>query len=306
MADNITTTVEVDPAIATTYQRALLRPNYPQYIYNRFAKKYSIAARSGNTMKFRRYNRYSAATTPITEGITPNGHKQSKIDLEAEISQYGDFCTITDVVDLTTEDKNVAVEVELQADQMNATYDQITRDILTGSASSTTCSNGEDTATFLNATDIKGVRQTMREQKARYMTALIKASQGQGTAPVRPSYWGMADTDLESDIEDVSGFRSTTNYPGNQSVDPMEWGYTCNIRWLTSTEGYVTGGTYSCVILGQDAYATINLSSGNAKSIIHGPTDPLEQRTTIGWKMWHVARILQDLYVHVLKCTSAY
>ena len=306
MADNITTTVEVDPAVATTYQRALLRPNYPEYIYNRFAKRYSIKAKSGNTMKFRRYNRYSAATTPITEGITPNGHKQSKVDLEAEINQYGDFCTITDVVDLTVEDKNVAVEVELQADQMNATYDQLTRDILVGSASSTTCSNGEVTATLLNSTDIKGVRQTMRENRAKFMTKVIKSSQGQGTAPIRPSYWGMADTDLESDFEDVTGFRSITNYPGNQGVDAMEWGYTNNVRWLTSTEGYVTGGTYSCPIIGQEAYATIDLSGGNAKSIIHGPTDPLEQRTTIGWKMWQVARILNDLYIHVLKCTTAY
>jgi len=305
MADNITTTLQVDPAVAVTYDRVLLEPSYPEYIYNRFAIKKSIKAKSGNTMKFRRYNRYSPASTPITEGITPNGHKQSKIDLLAEVSQYGDFCTITDVVDLTVEDPNITKEIELQADQMQATLDQITRDVLVSSASSTTCSNSSGTGTLLNATDIKAVRKIMRQNRAKFMTKLVRPAQGQGTAPVRPSYWAMADTDLENDIEAVVGFRAVANYSGYQGVTEQEWGYTHNIRWLTSTEGYVSSSVYSCPIIGRDAYATIDISGGNAKSIVHAPTDPLEQKTTVGWKMWNVPRILNDLYVHVLKCTAA-
>jgi len=89
MADALTTTTEVDPAINIVYQRTLLQPPTPKYVHNKFAQKFSIARKSGNTMKFRRYNRYSAATTPLTEGITPNGHKQSKVDILAEVSQYG-------------------------------------------------------------------------------------------------------------------------------------------------------------------------------------------------------------------------
>lgn len=305
MADNITTTEQVDPAVAVTYNRILLEENYPEYIYNRFAQKHSIKRKSGNTMKFRRYSRYSAATTPITEGITPNGHKMAKVDLLAEVSQYGDFCTITDVVDLTVEDAVVAKEVELQADQMRATLDQLTRDVLVGSASSTTCSNSSGVGTLLNATDIKAVRKTLRQNRAKFMTTLMRAAQGQGTAPVRPSYWAFADTDVENDIEAVVGFRSVANYSGYQGVDSQEWGYTHNIRWLTSTEGYVSGGVYSCPIIGKNCHATIDINGGNAASIVKGPIDPLNQRTTVGWKMWQVARLLQDLHIHVLKCTAA-
>lgn len=309
MADYITTTQEVDPAVAVTYQRVLLEPAYPQYIHTRYAERFSIARKSGNTMKFRRYNRYSAATTPITEGITPNGHKQSKVDLLAEVSQFGDFATITDVVDLTVEDASIVKETELQADQMRNTEDQLTRDVLATSASSTTCSNGSATATDLNETDIKAVRQTLRGNDVQFITQLLKPVAGQGTSPIRPSFIAYADTDLEDDLESVPGFKAIANYPSQGDVDMAEWGYCHNVRWLTSTQGYVSSGTYSIPIIGKNAYGVIDLGGGNAKSIVKGfgsagTSDPLNQRATVAWKMWQVARLLNDLFIHVLKCTN--
>ena len=309
MADALTTTVEVDPAINISYQRTLLQPPTPKYVHNKFAQKFSIARKSGNTIKMRRYARYSAATTPLTEGITPNGHKQSKVYLLAQVSQYGDFATITDVVDLTVQDPNITIEVTRQNDQMMNTVDQLTRDVLAASASSTTCANSSGVGTLLNKTDIDSVRQTLRGNNADYMTRLIKGGTAQGTSPIRPSYWAIADTDLEDDLEGVSGFKSMANYAAQQSVDEAEWGQTGNVRWLTTTQGYVSSSVYSCPIIAQRAYGTVDISGGNAQAIIKGfgssgTADPLNQRATVGWKMWQVARILNDLFIHVLKCTN--
>ena len=307
--DALTTTTEVDPAVNIAYQRTLLQPPTPKYVFNKFAQKFSIGRKSGNTIKMRRYNRYSAATTPLSEGITPNGHKQSKVDILAEVSQYGDFATITDVVDLTVQDPNITIEVTRQNDQMMNTIDQLTRDVLAASASSTTCSNGSGTVTLLNKTDIDAVRSTLRGNDADYMTSLVKGGTGQGTSPIRPAYWAIADTDLEDDLEDVSGFKSVANYAAQQGVDEAEWGATGNVRWLTTTQGYVASGTYSCPIIAKEAYGTVDISGGNAQAIIKGygsagSADPLNQRSTVGWKMWQVARILNELFVHVLKCTN--
>jgi N4-gp56 family major capsid protein len=309
MADAITTTTEVDPAVGIVYERTLLQPNFPKYVHNKFAQRFGIASKKGNTIKMRRYARYSAATTPLSEGITPNGHKQSKIDLLATVSQYGDFATITDVVDLTVEDPNITIEVDRQADQMQNTMDQLTRDVLGNSASSTTCSNGSPTATLLNKTDIDGVRGTLRAQDAEYITGLIRAGTGQGTSPIRPAFWGIADTDLEDDLEDVSNFKYMANYAGQQTVDPAEVGSTGNVRWLTTTQGFVSGSNYSCPIIAKNAYGVIDIRGGNAKSIVKGfgsggTSDPLDQRATVGWKMWQVARILNDVNVHLLICTN--
>jgi len=308
MGDALTTTTEVDPAVGLFYERTLLQPATPDYIYAQFGRKYSIARKSGNTIKMRRYARYSAATTPITEGVTPNGHKQSKVDLLAQVSQYGDYGIITDVVDLLVEDANITIEVDRQNDQMQNTIDQLVRNMLVNAASSTACANGSPTDTLLNKADINSVRQTLRNANARYITKMIAAGTGQGTSPIRPSYIGLADTDLEDDLEAVSGFKHSVNYAAQRGVFPEEWGQTANVRWLTSTQGYVSSGTYSCPILGQEAFGIIDINGGNAKAIIKGfghGEDPLNQRASVGWKMWQVARLLNDAYIHVLTCTDA-
>lgn len=310
MADNLTTTVEVDPAVAVTYERTLLQPAFPKYVHAKFAKRFSIANKSGNTIKMRRYNRLTAATTPLTEGITPNGHKQSKIDLLAQVSQYGDFAIITDVVDLTVEDPNIVIEIDRQSDQMQNTIDQLTRDTLANSASSTTCTNGIGTATLLNKTDINAVRQILRAADADVMTELIRAGTAIATSPIRPAYWGIADTDLEDDLEAVAGFKSVANYSGQRTVDPAEWGATDNVRWLTTTQGFVSSGNYSLPIIAKEAFGIVDINGGNASSIVKsfgsgGTTDPLNQRATVGWKMWQVPRILNDAFIHLLICTNA-
>ena len=309
MADALTTTNEVDPAVNISYQRTLLQPPTPKYIHNKFAQKFSIARKSGNTIKMRRYSRYDAATTPLTEGITPNGHRQSKVDLLATVSQYGDFATITDVVDLTVQDPNITIEVTRQNDQMLNTIDILTRNTLAASASLTRCANGAPVVTYLNKTDIDAVRTTLRGNNADYMTRLVKAGTGQGTSPIRPSYWAMADVDLENDLEGVAGFKSMANYAAQQGVDEAEWGSTGNVRWLTTTQGWVVATFYRCPIVAQRAYGSVDINGGNAQAIIKGfgsagTADPLNQRATVGWKMWQVARILNDLFIHILECTN--
>jgi N4-gp56 family major capsid protein len=309
MSDNLTTTTQVDPAVGIFYEKTLLQPNFPDYIFNKFAQKYSIASKSGSTIKWRRYDRYSAATTPLTEGVTPNGHQQSKIDLLATASQYGDFAILTDVVDLTVEDQNLAIEVDRQADQTMNTMDVITRDVLANAASQITCSNGTPTATLLNKTDIQTARQTLRGGDSAYITGMINAGTGQGTSPIRPAYFAMADRDLEDDLEAVSGFIQATNYSGNQGVDMAEWGSTDGVRWLTTTQGAISGSNYLNPIVGKNAYGVVDINGGNAKSIVKGlgsagTGDPLEQRTSVGWKMWQVARILNDANIIVLVCTN--
>lgn len=306
MADNLTSTTEVGPGLEVYYDRTLLETAYPNYVHAKFAQRRPLPKKKGKTIKFRRYARLSTATTPLTEGITPSGQKLSKVDLLATVSQYGDFVHVTDVVDLTVEDAVLTEAVEKQSDQMHATLDELVRDVLAACASSTTCSTG---GTVLNKTDIDTVVQTLMGGNTKWITQLIKAGPGQGTSPIPACFWGIVDSDLTDDLQDVSGFLETHEYPSQGPVDPHEWGATGHVRWLWTTEGYVSSGTYSCPIIGQNAYGIVDIAGGNAKSIIKafgsgGTADPLNQRATVGWKLWQVARILNDAHMHILKATD--
>ena len=162
---------------------------------------------------------------------------------------------------------------------------------------------------MLNRTDIDTARGTLRGNDAEVITGMIAAGTGIATAPVRPAYFGMAHTDLEDDLEDVSGFKEATSYAAQKGVDVAEKGQTGNVRWLLTTQGAISGSNYLNPIIAKNAYGRVDINGGNMKSIVKGlgssgTADPLDQRTTVGWKMWQVARILNDANIIVLICTN--
>ena len=303
MADNLTTSTEVDPAIAIFYDRVLLKRGKPKLIHTLFGQKKNIAAKSGNTIKFRRYSALTTATTALTEGVTPPGQKLAKMDLLAQVSQYGDYVHITDIVDLTVEDAVLTVANEELGDQMGRTVDEIVRDILQATASVDRCVGiGADDRLTKADIDTLAVL-VLLGNNAQMFTPAIKAGSGQGTSPIRPAYWALSHTALTDDLEAVQGFKSTSQYPAQQGVLDAEWGSTGNVRWLMSTVAYVDASdVYANFIIGKNAYGVVDLESGNARSIVKafgsgGTSDPLNQRATAGWKLMFVARILNDNFM---------
>lgn len=310
--ENLTTTTEVDPAVATFYDRTLLEAATAELIHEMFAQKRPIPSKSGNTIKFRRYSNLTAATTPIPEGVTPPGQKMAKTDLTAKISQFGDYTHVTDVVDMTVEDPELTIAADKLGYQMGLTRDNLMRDMLAACASSTNASGGSNgnTPTEITIADIESVYTTLLGNNAKMMVPMVKAGAGQNTYAVRKAFWGLFDTDLIADLEDVTGFIPTKDYANQGSVLPTEWGNTKNVRWLHTTEGYVSSGTYKCFIIGENAYGVTRLDAGTAENIVKpfgsgGTSDPLNQRATSGWKMMQAQRILNDNFMHVLNVTAS-
>lgn len=316
---SITTTTQVPPAVDTFYDRLLLTRASPYQIHSKFAQKRPLQGRSGDTIKFRRYSSLSTATTPLTEGVKPAGSQLSKTDLTAKVSQYGDFIEITDIIDMTVEDPVVIESVEILGQQMGETEDEVVRDILKSTASVTFCTNGANgkVPTEVTKADVDGVVKELMGGDARMISDIITASDGVGTSPIAPSYWGMCDAALTDDIANVTGYQSTQNYPSQSSVMEAEWGNTGRVRWLASSIGSVdvngdgagTSDVYNMFIVGKNAYASVPLQS-SAKTIVKqfgsaGSADPLDQLSTAGWKMLFVARILNDNFMNNLRATHS-
>lgn len=309
--DNLTTTTQVDPGVATFYDRVLLKRAQPYLIYNRFAQIRDIPGKSGNTIKFRRYTSMTLATTPLSEGITPPGQAMAKTDLTARIAFYGDFVHMTDVVDLTVEDAVLTEAAELMGEQSGQTLDLLMRDILMACASQTNASGGANTKTptEVAASDVTAVTKTLRAANARYITEVVTASDGVGTSPVRQAFWAMSNSDLDDMWEGVTGWKSTAEYPHQGTVLEEEIGSVKNLRVLSSTQGHkdttTTPDTYKTAIVGKDAYGAVRISTLTMKNIVKafgsgGTSDPLDQRATSGWKASFAGRILNDAFMHLL------
>ncbi len=103
--------------------------------HNQFGQKKNIAGRNGKTIEFRVKKPFAKALTPLTEGVTPAGHKLDWGKLDAVVQQFGDYARVTDVLTVTAVDDQIAYATENNGDQAGRTLDTLTREVLNGGTS---------------------------------------------------------------------------------------------------------------------------------------------------------------------------
>ena len=195
---------------------------------------------------------------------------------------------------------------------MAQTVDEIVRDMMVSTLSAVLCSHGSNgsTPTELTDADVVDVIMGLRQGNARMMAPQKMGENKFGSAPIRESYWGFMSVDLQDDLEDLDTFVPVSDYPNSGGVLDSEWGATKNIRWLQSTNGYSSGGTYSNFVVGQESYGVVKLGGHGSQMIMKplgsaGTADPLDQRASAGWKMQYACRVLNDNWIAQLTCTHS-
>lgn len=199
--------------------------------------------------------------------------------------------------------------------QLGLTIDTLIRDMMVSTASTIACTQGGNgnTPTELTDGDIQTAVIALRQGNARLMTNPMRGENRIGTQPIRASYWGFMDVSLQDDLEAVSSFIPSANYPNPLDALEAEWGSTRNVRWLLNTNGYSNGASpnvYSNFILGQEAYGVVRLGAKEAEFIVKplgasGTADPLNQRGTVGYKYPFATRILNDNWITRLTATHS-
>ena len=241
------------------------------------------------------------------------GDQLSVTDFKASVQWYGSFVTITDQIQYVVQDRVLNEATKVLSLQLGLTIDTLIRDMMVSTASTIACTHGLNggTPTEITDADIQNAVVALRQGNARLMTNPLPGENKFGTAPVRSSFWGFMSVDLQADLEAVSSFISSANYPNPMNALEAEWGSTRNVRWLLNTNGYNNGaGTpvYSSFVLGQEAYGVVRLGAKEAEFIVKplgasGTADPLNQRGTVGYKYPFATRILNDNWITRLTST---
>jgi N4-gp56 family major capsid protein len=114
---------DISPAVAAYSVVRMLKRAMPYLQIEKFGQTYPLPTNSTQTAKFRRYFMTGAtgsagngsgafnipvAITPLTEGVTPSGSTLANQDYTVQLAQYGDFITITDVIQDTHTDNILA------------------------------------------------------------------------------------------------------------------------------------------------------------------------------------------------------
>lgn len=114
----------------TYYDTELIRNAEPLLVHDKFGQKRSIPQNGGKTIEFRRLNPFPKADKALTEGVTPDGKKLDWSKLSATVNQYGDYVTVSDMLDLTAIDNNILEAAVILGDQAGRTLDTVTREVI--------------------------------------------------------------------------------------------------------------------------------------------------------------------------------
>ena len=108
-ADSVQTTgaAGLSAEMKTFYDMALIDEAQANLVHDQFGQKRPIPANGGKIIEFRKFAPLAKATTPLTEGVTPDGKQLSVSTVSAAVSQYGDYITQSDMLELTALDNTI-------------------------------------------------------------------------------------------------------------------------------------------------------------------------------------------------------
>ena len=286
----------------TFYDMTLIDEAQAALVHDQFAQKRDIPKNGGKTIEFRKFASLPKAMTPLTEGVTPDGKSLNVTAIEATVSQYGDYITMSDVLDLTAIDPVVVEATKILGRQAGMTLDTVTRNVLQSGTNVSYCPKIAADGTETAVTSRAGLDATCQLTVKVIQKAVAKLK-GQNAPTINGKYVAIihpyAAYSLMRDPEwiDAHKYANPTNlYTG-------EIGEVAGVRFVESTEAKVyTGGVFATLIMGANAYGTTEITGGGLETIVKpkgsaGTADPLNQRSSVGWKGMKTAEILIDNYI---------
>lgn len=296
------------PQQAKFYARAFLKNYQGKLVHGQFGIKESFPKHNGNIINIRGMSPYPTVTTPLTEGVTPAGNLMSFYYVEIPVYQYGSYTPITDFARFASRDQVQLHDSEELSSQAGRTIEEIDAAALNGGQSviyaPAVASNGMVTEVAAR-TGLNNLCKFSVDVVFRALNYL----EVQDAPPIGDSYVAIIHPNVKYDVMRDPGFIDVVKYAQSTRIMNGEIGMVGNIRFVVSTFAKVFANSgarkdpssqsnlskydvYSTLVLGKDAYETVEIEGEGMQVIIKplgsaGSADPLNQRATQGWKTTH-------------------
>ena len=298
-----TTGNDLAPEIKEFYSEYLIKLAEAKLVHNQFGQSHPIPAGSGKTIEFRKFTPLAKITDALVEGVTPEGQALDTSVLTATVKQYGGYVIITDMLDLTAKDNIKNEAVELIGSQAGRSLDTVVREILNG-GTNVQYHEGEvasrSALTADNTLTVKAIKKAVRTLKAA------------DAEYYDDSYVGIIHPNVSYDLMNDPAWVDWQKYTSPEHMYNNEIGKIAGVRFVESTEAKVFEGAgaegvdvYSTLIIAKNAYGTTDITGGGMQLIVKakgsgGTSDPIDQRSTVGWKATKTAeRLVEDYMVRI-------
>lgn len=299
---------EMSPQMKTFYDKVIIKNAVPNLVHDQFGQKKPIPKNSGKTIEFRRLNPFAKATTPLTEGVTPDGKKLDWATVTATVSQYGDYVTTSDMLDITAIDNNITEAGRVLGDQAGISLDGVVREILNAGTNVQYGDGSKTSRSAITDTDVMTVAAVKRA-----VTTLKRMN----AKKINGDYVAIIHPDVAYDLMNDTKWEAVATY-NPKNLYAGEIGRLYGVRFVETSEakifekaGASSIDVYSTLFLGADAYGTTSIDGGGLEMIVKpkgsaGSADPLNQRSTVGWKATKTACILTQAFMVRVETASKY
>ncbi len=297
---------DLSPEMKLFYNTQLLQNAREEHYFNQFGQKQALPKGHGNTIEWRKMDTFkNVADKPLTEGVTPDGNKANVVKISQSTKQYGDYTTVSDRLEVEAVDPIISMITEEHAAQAGDTLDIVTRnEVITGT--NVYYAGGKTSRTTLTASDL--LTSTLVNQVATFMRKNhVPKINGDYVAIIHPS--------VAYDLRESDGWLEVHKYAKPEEVFNGEIGKLHGVRFVEDPMAKVWKNSgvsvYATIFLGADAYGIIDPEGEGMEVIVKGKgsagtADPLNQRSTVGWKATHAAKILYDERIVRVESGSAF
>ena len=301
---NMTTSSALSAGMQTYYNRELL-PFEPNLVHLQFGDEHRMPPHSGLVMNMRKLIPLETNTKALSEGDPGESVMLAETEVTVQLQQYGEYARCTDKIDLTHLDMDIMRRTKLFGDAGARSIDAVVREELAKCAN-VIYAGGKASRAELTAAD----KLTSRELRKAVKTLKKNHAQtfgGYFVAIIGP--------DTMYDLQEDEAFVKVSQYQDKENIYTGEVGRLFGVRLVETTEAKIFEGAgadgadvASVIVLGQYAYGVTSLKGAKPRVIVKpagsaGTADPLDQISTVGWKMdGFGAKLLQPEYAVRIEC----
>ncbi len=309
-----TTGNDLSPEMKTFYDTALLQNAKAELYHNQFGRKQPLKSRSGKKVEWRRWTSFKKATTPLTEGVIPDGNKLDVKSIDVTLNQYGDYTPVADVLEFTAVDPVIAEATDEHGSQAGATLDTLTRDVMQGTTSVFYAPKGDGTEVTARASLDATCKMT-----SDLVSQVVTVLKNNKAPKIDGSYVAILHPSVTYDLRSDPAWVDVHKYASVKEIFNGEIGELHGCRFVETTEAKIYADTasthpaglavYGCMFFGKDAYGVVEPDGMSLEMIIKNKEQiggPLNQFSTVGWKAMHAAKILYPERIIRVECCGKF
>ena len=294
----------------TFYDMTLIDEAQAALVHDQFGQKRPIPKNGGKTIEFRKFAALTKALTPLTEGVTPDGKGLTVSTITATVAQYGDYITQSDVLELTSLDNTILEATKLLGRQAGLTLDTIVRNVMQSGTNVTYCpkvaEGGAETAVTSRANLDNTCQLTVK-----VLQQVVAKLRAQNAPTINGKYVAIIHPYVAYDLMRDPEWIDAHKYAKPDNLYEGEIGEVAGIRFVQTSEAKIySGGVFGTLVLGDGAYGVTEITGGGLQTIVKqkgsaGTADPLDQRSSVGWKAIKTAELLIPQYLVRVESKSA-